>query len=263
MKTQNRSIKNGRLSAIQRSGLMIAGVWIALSADMLSAQTVRHATDPHGFYLCDGQAGVALGLCNGAVALECQGANAGTDKCLALEERFKTLTGQQDVPWVYQNYPINSYVGPGGVDLETGIQMYDPTNVNPPRCCWDIEAGWEFNRPIGQNPTNFLASACPPTEQDFLTFEEYVLLDGVPFTAVTPQDIDSSTFTSPVDDAGLYMPVLDHGDSAILHTCAGNYFKIGRVTCNLLDSGWNSYCNDPELPDGAVRFYYQLLRRAP
>lgn len=258
--------RRGHMRSVTRGVVGLLGAaWLMLLADTSVAEPVKvcEANCPPNFAICDGQTGVALGLCNGAVAHECHDTNANTDACLRLKERFQILTGQQDVPWIYAYYPVQSYTAGGGsVDLETGIQCLDPTGVNPPMCVGDLEVGFDGTEPPAYlNPFRLVAMPCPPPEQSSMVFEEYAFLDGAAFATVSPPAIDSATFTSAATDYG-YMPVFDAGDTAILHTCAGNYFKVGLLTCNLVDSPWTQ-CNDTGLPDWSVRFYYQLLRRAP
>lgn len=245
---------------------LIAAAWLMSLPMATVAQMVNHVcVDCPNFAICDGQTGVALGLCNGAVALRCDGVNASTDACVALEDRFQRLTGQQDFPWIYAYYPVQSYTsiyGGGSVDLETGVQCLDPTNVTPPMCIGDVEVAFDGTEPPPYpTPYRLVVTGCPPPEQSAMLFEEYAFLDGAAFATVSPSAIDSATFTSGENDYG-YMPVFDAGDTAILHTCAGNYFKVGLLTCNVQDSTWPQ-CNDTSLPDHSARFHYQLLRRAP
>ena len=54
------------------------------------------------------------------------------------------LTGKQDVPWIYLNYPVQSAVMDGNnyIDLETGQQLLDSSGIPQPGA-----GRWTFKPP--------------------------------------------------------------------------------------------------------------------
>jgi hypothetical protein len=83
---------------------------------------------------------------------------------------------------------------------------------------------------------------------------EIAFLDGTIFSSVTVADIPNLTFTTSLIDVPF-----DPDDTIVLHTCDGNYFKIGNAICNAYDPTSYPDCSDPNTPIGTVTADYQLL----
>ena len=191
-------------------GLLTGVAWLlALPSASYAAGTVRD-----DFWVCDGLTGVALGLCNGAAASRCLKENAGTAICLAMEERYRRLTGKQDVPWIYLNYPVQSAVVDDGqyIDLETGQLLVDSSGILVgPRGAMDLGTAFDGTEPpVYLNPFRLLASpitCSEPGDPRYGQPLDYAFLNGTPFGAVSPSTIDGTTFVSGVGDAQ-FMPVM-------------------------------------------------------
>jgi hypothetical protein len=261
-----------------KEGTMRASAWIiaALSAVIWTDVAVPAPTD---FAVCDGQAGVALGLCRGGIAAGCAGAGGGTEACLAIESNYRQMSGGDEAPWIKTVYPVNTIavVVGVGLDLESGVAAYDPGVVkyeNPsfPDCfttgtcaATDLTADyWEERAGDSGNPMYFYQTACTvPDEPGYGGVPEYVVLRNVAFAGVSNATIDAATFVqasferwwSPVPNLGC-------NDTLIVHTCAGNYFKVGNQKCNYPGAEW-PMCKDEDLPEYWTRFDYQMLRQAP
>jgi len=259
MEMKSETGREENLPLIRLALCLLVGSWSVLPAPAPAAPAVEHINI---FAICDGQAGVALGLCHGAVMLECDGLNAGTDKCLALEERFKNLTGLQDVPWVYRTYPSHVFTTNrySFLDLETGVDCMDDNGILHPACPGDVWTAFDGSEPPEYlNPWRLLAGTI--CDAAGTVFAEFAFLDGVPMDNVSPEDIDNATFGhGPNDDN--FMPVFDFDDTAIVRTCSGNFFKIGYFTCYEPESPWTQ-CNNYSLPSNSMQFVYRLLRAAP
>jgi hypothetical protein len=82
------------------------------------------------------------------------------------------------------------------------------------------------------------------------------LLDGRPFESVT----DEAIATAPLVSAR-WSPAIGLGDTLIVYTCEGNYFKVGNVICNVLaTAGTYPRRENANVPFGAATFAYQRLR---
>jgi hypothetical protein len=252
--------------------IVVCGLGVACASftasTSVAADVVRHLcvdNCPPNFAVCDGQAGVALGLCNGAVASECNGINAGSKTCVALETRFVELTGSVDVPWIYANYPVQSIttgLSYQRFDLETGLLCVDPTGVWHPICPYiaDLQSVADLNNASVTSPNPYTLSAQTCLNGDDPRFGqtvEWALLEGVPFADVGPALIETSVFHTASDQ----IPPLRTADTLIVRTCADNYFKVGQFTCYLADSEW-TMCSDTAPPSDSMRVNYRLLRPA-
>lgn len=250
--------------------LVACGAW---SIDAVAA--------PPDFSICDGQAGVALGLCHGGVAVGCADSKAGTQACQDIEGRYRTVTGGQDAPWISARYPVHTLSIDVGtqVDLESGVLSYPPLlkpvdETDIPSCgsinaCdqADLFADvWKEMAGDSGNPFFFWQKTCTdPSEPGFGGAPEYVVLRDAPFGTVTSTNIDQTVFLQAEYEPnkwGAVMPHLRKNDTLIVHTCAGNYFKVGNQVCNFPGSAYPQ-CDDPSLAEWWTRFDYQMLRAAP
>jgi hypothetical protein len=237
---------------------------------------------PPDFSICDGRTGVALGLCNGGVAAGCNGSTGGTAACLAIEERYRTVTGGNEPPWIIVAYPIIrvSLDLWAGLDLESGevgyaegMKRVDPSLI--PYCyendsCRALDLVPDFSELNGLeagNPFVFWQRGCSdPSEPGIGGEPEYVVLANLAFEDVTSANIDGAVFRMAafeqwVVPMGL-LPQLGSNDTLIIHTCAGNYFKLGNQSCNYPESDWED-CSDQNLPAYWMGIDFQMLRQVP
>jgi hypothetical protein len=252
-------------------GLLLAGVSLA------SWNGIANAAPPD-FSICDGRAGVALGLCQGGVAAGCAGSDGGTEACVKIEGKYRSLTDGQEAPWISSRYPVNAAQMHHdlGLDLETGALSNAPGAENLsdyPGCleignCASIDLiAHEVKEPYSgvDNAFQFLQATCTDSsEPGYGGAPEFALIRGTAFSEVGQASIDTASF----EQAPAYMlnyglvPPIGSGDSLIVRTCAGNYFKVGNATCNFPEPEWPA-CNDPTLPEYWVGYDYQMLRPAP
>jgi len=244
-------------------------------SDIASAQ-------PADFSMCDGQSGVALGLCHGGVAAGCSASDGGTEACLAIEQKYRTVTGGDEAPWISIRYPVNTlrldiWVGAdlesGSVGYFLGVKVLDPSfpyceEINSCDVIDLLPDLWEEAAGDSGNPFLFWQVSCTnPSEPGYGGVPEYVVLHDVPFGDVTGSDIDSlafvtATFEPAYGRAIAELPHLRHSDTLVVHTCAGNYFKVGNQTCNYPGSSF-PVCQDTNLPEYWTQVDYQMLRQAP
>ena len=258
-------------------GAMNRYTWI-LSLVALGVGESSSIAAPPDFSICAGQAGVALGLCNGGVAAGCASSDGGTEACLNIEDQYRKLTGGQEAPWIIVQYPIHAIAMHFGVglDLETGVMSISSglavDSSDFPSCstvsnCRAIDLTAyvvdEPNQQVG-DPFQFLQGTCTdPTESGYGGVPQYALLEGVQFSNVGQASIDTATF----QEAPLYalnyglVPAFGASDTVIVRTCAGNYFKVGNATCNYPEPEWPA-CTDVSLPEYWAGYDYQMLRSA-
>lgn len=261
---------------------MKAYEWLLAGISLASWIGATNAAPPD-FSICDGQAGVGLGLCRGGIAAGCDGANGGTEACLAIEANYRQISGGNEPPWIDSGYPVNtiSLEIPYGIDLESGEVTYDASHVliaNPshPACQTTGTCGatdltvdvWREMAGDSGNPFYFFQDRCTaPDEPGYGGVPEYVLLRSVPFAEVRNSTIDSVVFSQAPFNGGWWgpLPNLGSNDTLIVHTCAGNYFKVGNQKCNYPDAAGSEWpmCKEPDLPVYWTQFDYQMLRPVP
>jgi hypothetical protein len=217
--------------------LTFALAWIAAAGDVHAAKKDTS--------MCDGLKGAAKGFCTAAAALGCGAPTKHQKQCDALGDKFETLTGQLP-PW---EKPVDPPPPPPPVLT----LMYDTD-------AFDLEAGTLCEDALGapcnmgetgffQSPNDFTMSldvqypneaifvpvlACvPPVNNVGVAF-----LAGTPFAAVDSSILGMVEFLENV----LEVP-FDAGDTIVLRTCEGNFFKIGNVVIG---------------PDGATFAYERL-----
>lgn len=221
---------------------------------------------PDGFGLCDGQTGVALGLCQGGVAAGCAGATASVMACSKIEDKYFSATGGYDAPWIYLHYPVQTLSGsvPNQIDLETG-QIAGQDGIYPPMFHLIQDLDVYFWDQDDSHPNDI-----PWTLRTFGCFDSndprqtarYAVLPGIAFASVTTASIGSATFVE-ATAPNILLPTLEAGDTVIWNTCRDNYFKIGNMSCFEYEAERvHLPCNDETLPDFSWKVEYQLLSPA-
>lgn len=255
--------------------------WLFAGVALMSWNGMAQAAPPD-LSMCDGLAGVALGLCRGGVAAGCAGEGGGTMACLVIEGNYRDVSGGVEAPWLAPQYPVIRVALRtwAGIDLESGNVAYaegmKTTDTSFDYChsddscnALDIvpDESYYYGSAEG-NPFLFLQRGClSPDEPGYGVDPEFVILRDTAFEAVGSAAIDSAVFQQTVFGApGPFrhgvLPQLGTNDTLIVHTCAGNYFKVGNQTCNFPGSDWAA-CGDPNLPEYWTGIDYQLLRSGP
>lgn len=191
--------------------------WFAASGSAHAAKDVS---------MCAGLKGAAKGLCTAAAALGCSATAKHSAQCDALGDKFEALTGNVP-PWEPPPPPpppgptATLLFGIDAFDLDTdtlcmnalgsACNQSDPVDIRPPNDFWlDVD----------------LANADGAIFVPVLTCNSPEITVSVGVTSVPFADVTLSTPTDPV----LTEEAIGPGDTIVLRTCDGNYFKIGNVS---------------------------------
>ncbi|NCF24793.1 MAG: hypothetical protein GWP60_09660 [Gammaproteobacteria bacterium] len=77
-----------------------AWLGVVMGATLIYCTSITPASaDPPDFSICDGLTGAAWGLCRGGVAAGCADGTGNPTACMAIEENYMSITGE-DAPWI-------------------------------------------------------------------------------------------------------------------------------------------------------------------
>ncbi len=205
-----------------------------------------------GASACGDLSGSEHGLCQAAEALGCSPAST-SKACERIAETYVKQTGEAP-PWLDPSaYPVLAATPRyyEYLDLETGTTCTDSYLVECDALPTPYDLYFAFH--------SFMDPPSIPVQEFCSTSRsEIAFLDEVPFSAVTAADIAGATFVTTIVNQSL-----DSDDTVLIHTCDGNYFKVGAATCRA-DAYEPEYvyeeCTDDTIPDLSVRLRYQRLR---